>query len=429
MDIRLPPLAEGVESATVVSILVKEGDQVTKGQVIVELETAKAVGSIPSPAAGRIDRILVKEGQEVKIGQAVAAMSASGEAVKAAAPAPVTAAAAQAPEPARAEIPVPHAPRPAAAIARPSTTVNLPKGIPIAASPSLRKMADELGLDLSRVPGSGNGGRITLEDVRAYLQDLQNRTSAPAGTNGSSTAEAPRPATTSTPLPDFGKWGKVRREKVSTLRKTIAERMVESWTTIPHVTQHYEANIDALTKLRKKHAPAYEKKGARLTLTGITVKILADLLKKHPIFNASYDAAAREIVYKDYVNIGIAVETEAGLMVPVLRDADKKNLVQISKDIQELAEKARNRKLGLEEMQGGTFTISNQGAIGGQFFTPIINLPEVAILGMGQGAEGKLPLSLSHDHRVIDGAAAARFLTELAKAFESFSDKQLGVKS
>jgi pyruvate dehydrogenase E2 component (dihydrolipoamide acetyltransferase) len=384
---------------------------------------------------------LVKEGQDAKIGQAVATLVSSGDAAAPAPKAPPESSSAPVQPQRREETAQGRVTENSgrATQAAPNRTP-LPAGIPVAASPSVRKMAEDLGINLSRVQGTGNGGRIQLEDVRAYIQYLQSRADS---TNGTATHEAPKAAAAPTmPLPDFSKWGSVKREKVSTLRRTIAERMVESWTTIPHVTQHYETDITALNILRKKHAPAFEKKGARLTVTSFTVKILAALLKKHPIFNASYDTAAREIVYKDYVSIGIAVETEAGLMVPVLRDADKKDLVQISKDIQALAEKARTRKLSMEEMHGGTFTISNQGAIGGAFFTPIINLPEVAILGMGQGAlapvynkDGKLeqrmklPLSLSHDHRVIDGAAAARFIKELSTAFETFSAAQLGVKA
>jgi pyruvate dehydrogenase E2 component (dihydrolipoamide acetyltransferase) len=438
MDIRLPPLAEGVDSATVVSILVKEGDVVQPNQTILELETAKAVGSVPSPSAGKITKILVKEGQEVKIGQVVATMEAEGNA------------AASAPQP---SAPRQEAPR-AAASAQPAAQASAarapqsppqsspPNGIPVAASPSLRKMARDLGLDLSHVRGTGPGGRIELLDVRSYLQYLQ-QTSGNAPAAAAPAAPSASTAKPLPPLPDFSKWGPVRKEAVSTIRRTIAEHMVSSWQNLPHVTQFYEADVTDLLELRKKHAPAYEKKSAKLTLTGFIVYSLARLLKKHALFNSSYDPENRQIIYKEYVHIGIAVDTDAGLVVPVIRDADKKSLLDISLDIQKIAEKARDRKLAMEEMQGGTFTLSNEGAIGGAYFTPIINAPEVAILGVGQGllkpvvrnkaVEPRLmlPLSLSHDHRVVDGGAAARFLRELTELLEKFKtdDAQLaGVK-
>jgi pyruvate dehydrogenase E2 component (dihydrolipoamide acetyltransferase) len=454
MDIRLPPLAEGVESATVVNILVKEGDAVTEGQTVLELETAKAVGSVPSPAAGKIGKILVKEGQEVKIGQVVATLANGAGASSAPAPqAPQAAAAPTGPAPTapqqRSETRVQEERRqePAgqgstlqeAGIARPTQAPSnrpLPAGIPVAAAPSLRKAAAELGFDLSKVQGSGNGGRIELEDVRNYLAYLQSLVNQPQQA-GAAPAPAATPAIKTTPLPDFSKWGSVKRETVSTLRRTIAERMVESWTMIPHVTQFYEADITRLMELRKKYVPMYEKKKAKLTLTSFVVYALARLLKKNPLFNTSYDPAKREIIYKDYVSIGIAVDSEAGLMVPVIRDADKKSLLELSLAIQELAEKVRSRKVGMEDMQGGTFTISNEGAIGGAYFTPIINMPETAILGLGQGQVKAivvgnkvqnrlmLPLSLSHDHRVIDGAPAARFVRELTLAFEQFAEQDI----
>lgn len=222
------------------------------------------------------------------------------------------------------------------------------------------------------------------------------------------------------------------------LRKVIAQRMSESWNAVPRVTQFDEADITALNDLRNKHADAYEKKGARLTLTSFVLKIVAETLKKHPVLNTSLDLAAGEVIYKEYLHIGIAVDTEQGLIVPVLRDADKKDLLTLSKELNEIAVKTRDRKISLEELQGGTFTISNQGGIGGRQFTPIINLPETAILGLGRGVpqavvrDGKieprliLPLALSYDHRVIDGGAAARFMVDLVRGFETFDEKQLG---
>jgi pyruvate dehydrogenase E2 component (dihydrolipoamide acetyltransferase) len=234
---------------------------------------------------------------------------------------------------------------------------------------------------------------------------------------------------------DFSKWGEISKKPMSSLRKIISRRMVENWNAIPHVTQFDDADITGVLALRKKYVEAYEKKGARLTVTSFVLKAVADTLKKHPIFNSSLDEAANEIVLKQYIHIGIAVDTEAGLIVPVLRDVDKKDLVQLSKELEELAKKARDRKVSGDDLKGGSFTISNQGGIGGAHFTPIVNKPEVAILGLGKGAtkavvrDGKiepramLPLGLSYDHRVIDGGAAARFIVDLVKAIENFDEK------
>jgi pyruvate dehydrogenase E2 component (dihydrolipoamide acetyltransferase) len=305
-------------------------------------------------------------------------------------------------------------------------------GSPPAAAPSIRKLAEEIGLDLTQVRGSERGGRIVMADIRAYIQRLQGQPSH-ARTGSPAAAEKPKPAE---PV-DFSKWGKVNRQPLSPLRQTIARRMVENWNAIPHVTQFDRADITALMDLRKKHAAAYEKKGARLTLTSFALKIVAATLKKHPAFNSSLDEAKQEIVLKEYFHIGVAVDTEAGLIVPVIRDVDRKNLVELSKELEELARKARERKISAEELKGGSFTISNQGGIGGGHFTPIVNKPEVAILGLGRGAlepvvrekavqtRLMLPIALSYDHRVIDGGAAARFIVDLVQAFENFPEAEL----
>ncbi len=281
-----------------------------------------------------------------------------------------------------------------------------------------------------------------MEDVRRYIQRLQQIAyQQPARKPAAGGANIPRPAPKPVPEQvDFSKWGSVHKEKMTTLRRTISNKMAESWTTIPHVTQFDNADVTDLLKLRKKYSAAYEKKKAHLTLTSFALKAVVETLKNHPIFNASMDEASGEIVYKDYYHIGIAVDTEQGLIVPVIRDVDKKSMMQLSAELQELAERTRQRKVSLEEMQGGTFTISNQGGIGSAHFTPIINKPEVAILGMGRGSEklmirkGKqtkrtmLPLGLSYDHRVIDGANAARFMVDLVAAFEQFSERQMRAK-
>jgi pyruvate dehydrogenase E2 component (dihydrolipoamide acetyltransferase) len=272
-----------------------------------------------------------------------------------------------------------------------------------------------------------------LADIRAYIQRLQRLAARPRG------GAAPTPAEVKPPVEriDFSQWGPITKKPLPPIRQTISRRMVENKVSIPHVTQFDEADITALTDLRKKYAEAYEKKGARLTLTSFALKAVANTLKKFPIFNSSLDEAVNELVFKEYVHIGLAVDTEQGLLVPVIRDVDKKDLFQLSKDVQELAEKARARKVSLEEMKGGTFTISNQGGIGGAHFTPIINKPEVAILGLGRGAlkavvkdkkiEPRLmmPIAISYDHRVIDGGEAARFTVELVQAFENFKEENI----
>jgi pyruvate dehydrogenase E2 component (dihydrolipoamide acetyltransferase) len=298
------------------------------------------------------------------------------------------------------------------------------------AAPSVRKMARELGIDLRKVRGSEAGGRIVLADMRSYIQRLI--AAEAKGKSASGAHEVTRPATTESI--DFSKWGPVSRKPLSPLRQVIARRMGESWNAVPRVTQFDEADFTRLNELRKKFAAKYEKKGARLTLTPLVLKAVAETLKKHPLFNSSLDEAANEIVLKDYYHIGIAVDTEQGLIVPVIRDVDKKSVLDLAKELEQVAAKARDRKISAEELKGGTFTISNQGAIGGAHFTPIVNVPEVAILGLGRGAmkpvarDGKVvirmmtPLGLSYDHRVIDGGEAARFIVDLVAALQDFKE-------
>jgi pyruvate dehydrogenase E2 component (dihydrolipoamide acetyltransferase) len=423
MDLKLPPLGEGVDSGSVVSVLVKEGDQITKGQGIIELETGKAVAPVPSSASGKVTKILVSVGDKISVGQGILSLEGGAAAAPAKAAAPKPAAG----RPARPAAPPPAEEQPAE---EPLPEEDLDPNAPApAASPSIRRMARELGIDLRRIHGSESGGRIVMDDVRGYIRRLQYL--AEQGKKAAAGGRA-KPAP---PQIDFSKWGTVVKRPMTALRKVIAERMSESWNSVPRVTQFDEADITALEGLRKKHGPTFEAKGARLTLTSFALKIVADALKKHPVFNTSLDEVAGDIIYKEYVHIGLAVDTEQGLIVPVLREADKKDILTLSKELNELAVKTRDRKLGMEEMQGGTFTISNQGGIGGGHFTPIINRPEVAILGLGRGAlkpvarDGKieprllLPLALSYDHRVIDGGAAVRFMLELVRGFEQFDEK------
>jgi len=285
------------------------------------------------------------------------------------------------------------------------------------------------------VRGSARGGRIILEDVRAYIQRLQRLATQPV----SVAPGGGQPQRTALEQIDFSKWGSVLKKPLTPLRQVIARRMLENWNAIPHVTQFDEADITALNDLRKKYAAAYEQKCARLTLTSFVLKAVCETLKKHPMLNSSLDEVAQEIIIKEYFHIGVAVDTDAGLIVPVIRDANKMNLLELSRELEELARKSRDRKVSAEELKGGTFTISNQGGIGGGQFTPIINKPEVAILGLGRGAmkaivrgdkiEARLmmPLGLSYDHRVIDGGAAARFIVDLVQAFESFKEENVRV--
>ena len=424
MDLKLPNLGEGADSGVVVNVFVAEGDRVAKDQAVIELENEKAVATIPSTAAGVVAKVYVKAGDKLSVGQRILSLSESGPA------------ATSSPAPAAKPAATPSVPGPAEKTAdeEPATESEAEIATPLAApvaAPSVRKIARELGIDLSRIRGSEAGGRIVLGDLRAYIQRLLKA----AEKSKAPTAEVPgRPP--AEPL-DFSKWGTVTKKRLTPLRQVIARRMLENWNAIPHVTQFDEADFTQLNALRKKFAPAYEQKGAKLTLTPFVLKALVETLKKHSIFNSSLDEVAQEVILKDYFHIGIAVDTEQGLIVPVLRDVDQKSLLDLSKELDQLAQKARDRKVTADELKGGTFTISNQGAIGGAHFTPIVNRPEVAILGLGRGAlkpvvrDGKveirmmIPLGLSYDHRVIDGGAAARFIVDLVKALENFNENAL----
>jgi pyruvate dehydrogenase E2 component (dihydrolipoamide acetyltransferase) len=419
MDVKLPKLGEGADSGVVVNVFVKEGDTISKDQAILELENEKAVASVPSTAAGVVTRIYVKAGDKISVGQRLISLSGGDQPVAAAAPAAKRAA----PEP-EPETPVEES------VVEAGEEIPKPVAAPVA-SPSVRRLARELGIDLSKVRGSEAGGRIARGDLSAYIARLQKATE-----KGKSAAASAKPVAEQI---DFSKWGPVTKKPLTQLRQVIARRMWENWNAIPHVTQFDDADFTRLNELRKKYASAYEKKGAKLTLTPLVLKALVGTLKKHPIFNSSLDETAQEVVFKDYFHIGIAVDTEQGLIVPVIRNADKKSVLELSKELEQLAQKARERKVTAEEMKGGTFTITNQGAIGSAHFTPIINKPEVAILGLGRGAmkpvarDGKVevrmmtPLGLSYDHRVIDGGAAARFMVDLVKAMEDFGEEMVKI--
>jgi pyruvate dehydrogenase E2 component (dihydrolipoamide acetyltransferase) len=404
---------------------------------VIELETDKATVEVPTSVGGRVVKVHVKEGDKVSTGQVVFDLEAGAAEAPAAAPAksapavseaapgapkpaqaepallPAAAAAASVSRPARAEVVDIASSRPARPAAAPEPLDRRP---PAPAAPSVRRLARELGLDIPEVKGSGRDGRISTDDVMAHAKQLLS---------------APAPGrVTGAPLPDFTKFGPVERKPMRAIRRKTAEHLSAAWNTIPHVTQCDKADITALEALRGKYAKRVETAGGKLTVTAIAVKVLATVLKVFPQFNASIDEGAEEIVQKGYVHVGVAVDTDRGLLVPVVRDADRKNVVQIAVEIADLAERARSKKITLEEMEGGSITVTNLGGFGGTYFTPIVNHPEVAILGVSRARmepvyqDGTfeprlmLPLSLSYDHRVIDGADGIRFLRWVIEALE-----------
>lgn len=466
-DFTLPELGENVTAGDVLRVLVKPGDTVTKDQAVLELETDKATIEVPSSVAGRVTAVTVKPGDKVKVGQVVLSVEDAGgkpaakaEAEKQPEPALAKTTPAQAADGAvgaNTSTKIPEGgleqhvegPKSAAAPgekdkagkkeqvaggtgkvvdisrgARPSAEPAAADLPPAPAAPSVRRMARELGVDIDRVSGSGDAGRISIEDVKMHAKRLLEGAARAGGD------AAPGGAGGGVALPDFSRWGEIERQPIRAVRRKTAEHVSAAWRTIPHVTQHDLADVTALEELRKKYAKEAEEAGGNLTVTAIAVKVVAAALKVFPQFNASIDLAAEEIIFKKYVNIGIAVDTDRGLLVPVVRDADTKNIIQIAVEIAELSAKARDRKISLEEMQGGCFSISNLGGIGGTYFTPIVNAPEVAILGISRARMEPvyrdnelvprlmLPLSLSYDHRAIDGADGIRFLRWVVEALE-----------
>ncbi len=413
MEIKLPALGENIAQATVSKVLVKVGDSVKKGQNVLELETDKAVLEVPSPEAGTVQTILVKSGDVIKVGAAIFQFGGTTAAPAAAASAPKVEAPKAAPAPIAAPTKAAAQPTPVAPASTPvATPVAVPARANVPAAPSVRLFAREIGIDINVVPGSGTGGRISIDDVKKYAKSLN--TSRPAGGGG----------ITHQPLPDFSKWGQVRREPMNNVRRKTAEHLSNAWNSIPHVTQFDKTDITELEKLRKR----FSNDKRKLSITPFIIKVLAAALKQFPEFNSAVDMTTNEIVYKSYINIGVAVDTDRGLIVPVLKNVDQKSIMQISDELTQIASRARERKTTMDEMTGGCFTVSNLGGIGGTFFTPIVNSPEVAILGVSRGVmepiymENQfvprlmLPLSLSYDHRIIDGANGARFIRWVADA-------------
>ena len=431
MDIKLPELGENIEAGDVAAVLVSPGDQVEKDTPLVELETDKAVVEVPAPEAGVVTAVHVKAGDTINVGDTIASLeSADQESADSLPASGDSGSVAASPDPAAppsgsdsgagAAPPPPPAPAPPAAqpeVAAAAAAEGPSGARPIPATPAVRRLAREIGVDIDAVTGTGPGGRILLDDVKETAKRLLQAPAAGA------LPAAP-------PLPDFARWGPVERTAMNAVRRTTATHLTAAWQTVPAVTQQDKADITELERLRKQYGARAEAAGGKLTVTAILVKVVATALKRFPQFNASLDLQRAEVVYKRYYHVGIAVDTERGLLVPVIRDADQMNIVAISRALGEISARARARKLAVAEMQGGTFTISNLGGIGGSHFTPIVNVPEVAILGVSRAAwepvwqddafvpRLRLPLSLTYDHRLIDGADGIRFLRWVVEALE-----------
>ncbi len=415
-EFKLPELGENVEEASVAGLLVAVGDTVAADQPVIEVETDKAVAEIPVPVGGTVTEIRVAAGDKITVGTVVLVIDeeASGAPAKAPAPEQSPPAPAAIPEPAKVPASKP-APKPEA-----SETVRMPRPDPVLAAPSVRRMAREQGVDLREVPVADPHRPVTAGDLKAYLKSLEGATAAPEAAVASTADEE----TENDP------WGAVTCEPMNAIRKKTAEHMAHCWATIPHVTQFEKVDITGIEAVRKKHGARVKEAGGKLTVTVFVLKALAETLQRFPRLNASLDAEGEQVIFKKYYNLGVAVDTPNGLLVPVVRDVDRKSLFELAVELPALAARARDRKLKLEEMQGATFTVTNLGGLGVTSFTPIINAPEVAILGVSKAAlepvfeHGQfvprllMPVSLSYDHRVIDGADAARFMSYLKEVLE-----------
>jgi len=438
-EFKLPELGENIHQGDLVRLMIEPGAKVTEGQPVMELETDKAVVEVPSTISGVVKNVLVKAGEKVKVGQVIFTLEGAATAPERQQHEPVEHVSGQ--HGARLAFQAliraegkteeqalppdqPQAAPPAFSMpAHLERTRGHEHREPVPAAPHTRRLARELGVEIHEVKGTGPGGRISEDDVKAHAkQMLLSATAA---------AQAPRESHfAAAALPDFSRWGQVERVSMRGVRRKTAEHLWQAWTSIPHVTQQDKADITELEQLRARFAPKAQEAGGKMTVTAIALKVCASALKIFPQFNASLDMAKEEIVYKQYIHIGVAVDTDRGLLVPVIRDVDKKNIVELAAELTQFSKKARDKKLTPQDMEGGTFTITNLGGIGGTGFSPIVNFPEVAILGLSRSSmepvwsNGKfeprlvLPLSLSYDHRLIDGADAARFLRWIAEAFE-----------
>ena len=460
----LPPLGDGIDGGTLVKILVKAGDLVEENQSVLELETDKAVLEVPSTVSGTIESIAAKEGSKINVGDSVFMVSSAASANGAAAAAPETAPIEAQAEAAPSTSVVERTPivtgdvtdsaramngassngtasaKGAVAINRASTETEFAKSEivaptrevsgreqseyqPVPASPSTRRFAREIGVDIHQISGTGSGGRISETDIKNQARQILS--------NGFSNGASHLSSTPAAPLPDFSRFGPIETEDFSNVRRATSNQMARAWQA-PHVTQFDKADITDLEVLRKKYSAKAEERGGKLTVTSILIKVIVAALKQYPQFNSSLDLVNEQLILKKYFNIGCAVDTERGLLVPVIHNADQKGIFEIAKELGEIAERARNKKTSMAELSGGCFTLTNLGSIGGTNFTPIINVPEVAILGVARGGfepvwnkeksefepRMMLPLSLSYDHRVIDGADGARFLCFIAQMLE-----------
>ncbi|MBI1931015.1 MAG: dihydrolipoyllysine-residue acetyltransferase [Ignavibacteriales bacterium] len=424
IEYKMPELGENISSADITKVLINVGDQIEKDQILFEIETDKATVEIPSEFSGIIKELKVKSGDKAKVGDVVLIIESTEIKKNDQIAKPIKSnenkiatSKSVAPVKQKTEIQEPQN----------TSTVdsNIKKEFPniiAAAAPSVRRFAREIGIDINEVNGSGPAGRISDDDVKKYAKSFNEKIRSGAG--GLSIGLKREL------LPDFSKWGNIKKEPMSNVRKKTAEHLSYAWSTIPHVTQFDKADITDLENLRKLFSKKVDSVGGKLTVTAILLKVIASGLKVFPQFNASVDMDNKEIILKDYFNIGVAVDTEKGLIVPVIKDVDKKNIIQLAVELSEISVKAREKKITIEDMQGGCFTISNLGGIGGTAFTPIVNSPEVAILGVSRGnyepvyKDGTftprlmLPLSLSYDHRIIDGADGARFIRWIVNALE-----------
>jgi pyruvate dehydrogenase E2 component (dihydrolipoamide acetyltransferase) len=430
-EFKLPDLGEGIHEGEILAVKVKAGDKVKEGDIILEVETDKAAVEIPSPFTDTVGEILVKVGETVKVGQVLMTFKGGEEAAEPKRPEKQTQEASKEEKPQKkdAEPEEEAAPEPE----------QKRKQWPVPASPATRRLARELGVDLREARGTGPGGLVTAEDVKSYAEGKERPVERPKEEPEKKLEEKPEEAEAlrapAPRLPDFSKWGPVERMPLRSIRRATAKQMALAWSQIPHVSNHDVADMSKLEAFRRKHKAEIEAKGGKLTHTVFALKAAAAALKAFPRFNSSLDMHSGEIIEKHYYHVGVAVATGDGLIVPVIRDVDRKSIIDLSTELKELAERTRQRKVSLEELQGGTFTITNVGPVGGGQFVPIINYPEVAILGMGaatmrpavSGNEEQgyrieprliMPLVLCIDHRVLDGADAVPFLRMIVEALE-----------
>ncbi|MBL8879612.1 MAG: 2-oxo acid dehydrogenase subunit E2 [Phycisphaerales bacterium] len=444
-EFKLPDLGEGVHEGQIVSLLVQEGDTINEYQPMLEVETDKAAVEIPSPKTGRIAKLLCKPGQTVKVGEVLVVIDdGAGTAAPAAAPtqkpavaaAPVSAPAAAVAAPV---VPPPRAPEPAYASAARSTSAPASAAVapaarregPVPAAPNVRKLAREMGVDIAEVAPSGPNGRVMREDVERHVKGGSPVVAHPSVGAAMDAGGTSSVMVAAEQLPDFSQWGPIRREPVSQIRKTIARQMTRAWLNVPRVTHGDIADITELERNRKRFNEGLKAGQSKLTMTAIVLKAVASALRDFPNLNCSFDAANNEIIHKDYIHLGCAVDTPRGLVVPVVRDVDRKPLPVVAKELNELSERVKSGKFDIAELRGATFTVTNVGAIGGTFATPMVNFPEVGILGLGKAVlqpmvvEGQItprlmmPCFLSFDHRVVDGADSARFTREVVNSLEN----------